>query len=154
MSMSKFCTKCGKNKPLDAFHNSKRSRDGKTYWCKKCALDDWKRRDSEKKKADPEFAHKRYLKYFVPRERRRHKRRAYVYRADEDKVKAILVSQGGVCAICGLPIDEGKEVVDHSHKSGKTRGVLHHRCNMALGMLYESSELCRRAAEYLLRNGD
>lgn len=154
MEKEKRCTKCGSLKALDKFNNSKKSKDGKTSWCKQCAIDDWKQRYNKKKKADPEFAHNRYLKYFVPAELRRHKRRAYVYGKDEKAVKALLAKQGGVCAICEEPIDDGKEVVDHSHKNGKTRGILHHRCNMALGMLFESSKLCRRAANYLARNGD
>ena len=33
---TKQCTKCGIEKPLNAFHNSKGTRDGKTYQCKQC----------------------------------------------------------------------------------------------------------------------
>lgn len=47
-----------------------------------------------------------------------------------------LRDQGGVCAICGEPIDlniprEG--VVDHDHNTGEVRGVLHRSCNGAEG---------------------
>ena len=48
--------------------------------------------------------------------------------------------QGGVCAICGKPIEMGKQqgnktdyVVDHDHNTGEIRGVLHRSCNSAEG---------------------
>jgi hypothetical protein len=34
--MTKVCTKCGKTKSLSEFYNSKKSYDGKSYWCKQC----------------------------------------------------------------------------------------------------------------------
>jgi hypothetical protein len=52
------------------------------------------------------------------------------------KVRQLQVVQGGLCALCGLPIDlsipkEG--VVDHDHESGEIRGVLHRSCNSGEG---------------------
>ena len=32
----KFCSKCGKDKPLSEFHKNKALRDGYNNWCKKC----------------------------------------------------------------------------------------------------------------------
>ena len=43
-----------------------------------------------------------------------------------------LRAQGGVCPICGNPIDlskKGEAVVDHDHHTGRIRGVLHRSCN-------------------------
>jgi hypothetical protein len=34
----KRCTKCGEEKPLDEFHKSARSSDGRQYWCKVCLI--------------------------------------------------------------------------------------------------------------------
>ena len=34
----KLCPKCGQEKDLSDFHNEKKRKDGKQYWCKKCAL--------------------------------------------------------------------------------------------------------------------
>lgn len=47
-----------------------------------------------------------------------------------------LAEQGGLCPLCGHPIDlripkEG--VVDHNHDTGEVRGVLHRSCNAAEG---------------------
>jgi len=47
----------------------------------------------------------------------------------------MLKDQHSVCAICGLSIAEGKDVLDHCHKEGHVRGVLHSGCNMLLGKL-------------------
>ena len=63
--------------------------------------------------------------------------------------------QGGLCAICGgegFKMNEGVRHglnLDHCHATGKVRGWLCHNCNRALGLLQDSPELMRRAAEYV-----
>jgi hypothetical protein len=53
---------------------------------------------------------------------------------------ALLESQGGGCAICGIkPNPKRRMPVDHSHKTGKNRGILCDRHNVALSWL-ESAE--------------
>ena len=54
------------------------------------------------------------------------------------KVRQLKVEQGGLCRLCGLPVDlslpkEG--VVDHNHDTGEIRGVLHRSCNAAEGKI-------------------
>ena len=44
-----------------------------------------------------------------------------------------------------------KAVVDHDHKTGKLRGILCSQCNTALGMVRDSPDVLRRAADYLER---
>lgn len=44
-----------------------------------------------------------------------------------------LASQGGLCALCSEPVEPGKAVLDHDHKSGHIRGVLHRGCNALEG---------------------
>lgn len=46
----KTCTKCGVEKPLDDYHNNKRTRDGKGSWCKECVLAEVGRRGREGRK--------------------------------------------------------------------------------------------------------
>ena len=48
----------------------------------------------------------------------------------------MLAEQGGVCPLCGKPIDmtiKGEVVVDHDHSTGLIRGALHRSCNAAEG---------------------
>lgn len=59
--------------------------------------------------------------------------------------------QGGVCAICRKPPDKKPLAVDHCHKTGRVRGLLHVRCNSGLGMYDDNPEALRAAAAYLER---
>lgn len=48
----------------------------------------------------------------------------------------LLQQQGGVCPLCGKPIDlsvKGDLVLDHCHDTGFVRGALHRSCNSAEG---------------------
>lgn len=63
--------------------------------------------------------------------------------ADFDR---LLAAQGGKCAICRT---RKARDVDHSHVSGKVRGLLCHGCNVGLGFFRERSESLLRAVDYL-----
>ena len=66
-------------------------------------------------------------------------------------------TQGGVCAICGLPETRAYKgyitrlVVDHDHATLKVRGLLCHTCNTGLGSL-KSIQNLEQAIDYLSRN--
>jgi hypothetical protein len=67
---------------------------------------------------------------------------------------AIIVEQDNLCLICGRLLGDDNmgalsPVVDHSHLTGKRRGILHRVCNSAIGLLEDSPDLLRRAADYL-----
>jgi hypothetical protein len=55
------------------------------------------------------------------------------------------------CAICG--IHQSKLVrflaVDHDHKTNRNRGLLCMKCNIAIGMLNDSTKLLDKAKKYL-----
>lgn len=44
-----------------------------------------------------------------------------------------LEEQGGHCMLCCDRIAPGDDVLDHDHKTGHVRGVLHRGCNAMLG---------------------
>lgn len=68
--------------------------------------------------------------------------------------------QSGVCAICGKPESTiGKKgtspvrlSVDHSHVTGKIRGLLCKKCNLGIGYLKDDPNVLLSARNYLLSN--
>lgn len=92
-------------------------------------------------------------KKFVDRQKKYRYARFRMTCAEYDKLFFV---QGGLCAICGQPENKkaknGKAkrlAVDHSHATGKVRGLLCHRCNVSLGNFEDRSDLLRLAADYL-----
>ena len=63
------------------------------------------------------------------------------YGITPEQYAQMLLDQGGVCAICGLPetrILHGQVCqlcVDHDHETGEVRGLLCFMCNTTLGKL-------------------
>lgn len=68
-----------------------------------------------------------------------------------EKYDQMLNKQNKSCAICKKHQSKEKRrlAVDHSHKTGKVRGLLCFGCNSSLGKLKDSPALLRRAIRYL-----
>jgi len=74
-----------------------------------------------------------------------------------ESYQALFEKQNGVCRICKkaesiLDKRTGEKVmlaVDHDHATGRIRGLLCGNCNRALGLLGDSPEILRTAADYL-----
>jgi hypothetical protein len=70
--------------------------------------------------------------------------------------------QHGRCAICGKEITKYAEsrdlttvaCVDHSHVTGRVRGLLCNHCNTGIGLLQENPVILNSAINYLLGRGD
>jgi hypothetical protein len=63
------------------------------------------------------------------------------------------MQQNGVCAICKISCD-GILHLDHSHKSGKFRGLLCSNCNKGLGFFKDNPETLVSAILYLNTHKD
>lgn len=86
----------------------------------------------------------------------RHRERLARYGLTADTFDALLLEQGGACAICRRPYDpthtRGWHIDHDSAKSrSHVRGVLCRRCNQALGQFDHDPALLRSAADYLVR---
>lgn len=75
----------------------------------------------------------------------------YKFGITVEQYEAMLVQQNGICAICKKPPSGRfkRLAVDHCHKTGIIRGLLHRSCNRAIGLLLDSSELMDSASAYL-----
>lgn len=57
-------------------------------------------------------------------------------------------SQNGRCAICNIKPKDSL-CVDHDAETGKVRGLLCRKCNMAIGLLHHDTDILLFAIEYL-----
>lgn len=68
----------------------------------------------------------------------------------EENYLIMLYQQNGKCLLCGEPI--GDDIcVDHDHKTGKVRGLLHRLCNLGIGSLNDDVDMLEKAVKYLKR---
>jgi transposase-like protein len=75
------------------------------------------------------------------------------YGIDLDTFNNMTRSQGGVCAICGMPNKSKALYVDHDHITNKIRELLCNRCNRILGMAEEDLLLFEKMIQYLIKHG-
>ena len=61
----------------------------------------------------------------------------------------MLDNQGHVCMICKKDINEHSSHIDHSHVTGKVRGILCEKCNKGLGQFDDNIEYLNNAIKYL-----
>jgi len=159
--VTKTCTGCLAEKPIEMFYRKARSRDGYATRCKEChnaKVKEWE-------KSHPENIRARTYRW---RERNPEKARAIQRRSEmkrkygltEDQFVALLASQDGKCAICRTDDFGGRWdalCVDHDHSCcsstrgcGKcVRGLLCGNCNSILGLAQDNASRLRAAIEYL-----
>ena len=71
-----------------------------------------------------------------------------------EEFELLIKQQNSLCAICQIPLAEpGKTgmapVVDHDHETGLLRGILHRKCNSAIGALGDCIQGLQAAVNYL-----
>lgn len=138
-SEGKKCGECKKFKKWEEFYPI-RSKEGKyAYRCIQCTKDLMK------------------TKYKRTSERSRAIHLKRTYDLTEEEYGVLYQEQNGVCAICGQPETNvnsktGKVrnlAIDHSHKTGRIRGLLCRKCNTALGNLDEDIDKIQRLIDYI-----
>lgn len=144
----KFCNSCGLHLPLTQFHNQSDKKDGKRSQCKLCT----NKRNLEKYHSCQDTRKSHHMAS------RRHSLMKN-YGITPEEYDAMLVEQGGSCAICKSDKPWGfvakpkraKEFfcVDHDHTTGEVRGLLCQPCNTGLGNFRDNSDHMRMAIKYL-----
>ena len=128
----KKCPKCKLNLNESDFYKDNRN-------CKKCHLENMKDYHSRNKEK-------------VALINRKHKLKKN-YNISIDDYNLMLSNQNGCCKICGTKELKRKGVkyfcVDHDHKNGNVRGLLCHDCNVLVGKLKDSLDLCKKVIQYL-----
>jgi hypothetical protein len=148
------CGKCGAVKPPEAFRLRKSVSTGQHYRGKVCRachqamskkwrhenVDLWRAYNKKQKASNPVYYRRKALESHYKRK----------YGLTIEQKAAILVRQGGRCAICqtGTPTWRGW-CIDHCHGSGRIRAILCAPCNVGIGHLKHDPALLRAAAAYV-----
>ncbi len=160
---TKVCTVCHEAKTLDSFYVYKSGRlVGKVYSrCKACHYQLTRKIRANNITVIRERERERY--HAGGRLKKLREKRFRTYGLTAEQFDALVAKQGGVCAICRKPFADsysGKRgrgagagrwdiaSIDHDHDTGKVRGILHRRCNLALEFMLSDDERAR-AQRYL-----
>lgn len=141
----KRCSRCCEVKTIEAFGKSKSS-----SWCLLCKNVAQKTRRLTQ--GDAMRARERANR--IKRGSWRRENLWSKFKITENQYAAMLKAQHGVCEICQMPevtTRNGKTkalAVDHNKASGKIRGLLCAKCNMALGLLDEDDTIMRAMIDY------
>lgn len=110
-------------------------RDGPTLRCEKC------RKEKNESTRRHRHLHDR------DNEDRRMRRRFGMSLEEYEEMSS---HQDGKCLVCGgVNSDGAKLAIDHCHVSGRIRGLLCRKCNVALGLLGENPDTIQKLKEYL-----
>lgn len=116
----KYCKDCDSTKPLEEFYCQSRDPFVPSAYCKSCTLsrsNTYRKALSSEERSSRDFQKK--LKRFGLTEK------AYF---------DLLEAQNGLCFLCQKAEKTAKSLaIDHDHITGKVRGLLCTRCNLALG---------------------
>jgi hypothetical protein len=162
----KRCNKCGETKPRSEFYAAAGCRDGLRGDCRACFATRARERykDPEKRRIAIERAKQwrkdnldrarasRRARYAQTKDRARDQHLRRTFGMSTADYEAMLAAQGGVCAICLEPPNDG-ESLHVDHLDDRVRGILCVRCNNALGQLREDVEIAERAVDYLASDG-
>lgn len=153
-TITKVCTKCGLPKSLEDYWNHPSGKFGKRPRCKTCVSEEnagaIRKRDTERYAKYGHMIRETVKRWARKNDNQRRKNLKDRYGISIREYDRLLEEQNHLCAICRLPMDEGKRLaVDHNHETGEIRGIVHLRCNTAIALFRDSPVICRLAAEYL-----
>ncbi len=158
---TKWCSKCGRELPLNSFSGKMGVGKGPPSRCRECiSLQQREYYASESgQKYFREYYKKNRIRILKQKKEynstergrivSRRKRLKYEYSMTLERFEQMYADQKGCCAICGEAVTCNKIHTDHDHRTGEIRGLLCRGCNYMLGNAKDSSETLIRAARYL-----
>lgn len=122
--MVKKCCKCRQKKKLKFFHKHKKLKYKRQNYCIQCRIKSrWKDKLARIKN---------------------------IFGLTEKQVIEILKIQKNKCSLCLKGFNKYRDMnVDHDHKTGKVRGILHWKCNLDLGLYESKVSFYNRIPKYL-----
>lgn len=141
----KKCRTCGEYKPRSDFSRHANAKGGVQSDCKACAVVLQRERSQRQPAKTAQI--------------RRNSKLKFAYGITIKDYNAMLIVQGGKCAICGTTEPGGRIGlcgpvfhVDHCHTNGTIRGLLCNSCNLGLGNFKDSVINLAKAIAYLGRS--
>jgi len=125
---------CGETKYATEFYVRDKKTGRRHSACKECD----KKRVKARHQANPERTKNNDLKR--------------LYGITLNEYNQMLTEQNNQCAVCHTTDPGGKHgkfMVDHCHTTGKVRGLLCKRCNIALGEVGDNISTLQKMIEYL-----
>lgn len=135
-----FCRLCNKVKSFNDFYKDKKLKNGLHTYCKDCC----KIKAKGAYARNPERAKKAMREW---REKNPEISRAIKAKSSFGISRNEYFEMKRVCVICG---SKEKLCIDHSHQSGRIRGMLCSACNKGLGFFKDNPTLLLRASDYIL----
>lgn len=138
----KKCPRCGKLLEDSEFYVQKSGRHkGKlTSWCKKCCS----KQSAERYKNNIEKCREEHRNWVNKnKDKVAFTKAKSAYGITKEEYDSLTRK----CQICG---SEKNLVIDHSHQSGRIRGMLCNSCNKGLGFFRDNPALLERASDYIL----
>lgn len=154
----KRCTRCKEWKPKQDFGKRKTGKEGLDAYCKICSREQgkaWQRANVERRRIISKRYRDKHRGKFRESQRRRDLRLKFGITPED--YERMFAMQNGICAICGRPPnDSGARhtatlMIDHDHKTGAVRGLLHSGCNLILGYAKDDPAVLLSAIRYLAR---
>ena len=122
--------------------------------CKPCYQHQWYKANAERERARRNEYYRNNTQAVLAANKANRKLHAERERARARRRKGMTDPPGaavsGQCPICPFV---GPLVCDHDHSTGKVRGFICGNCNLAAGMLKDSSSAARNLAQYLESHG-
>lgn len=148
-----ICGSCGVLKSVINYYLDPRYRYGYRPICKECYHEKsktWKGNNPDKLKTyDRKYKDKMRG---TPEQKERTRRSSLkgLYGVTPEWVDDKIIKQGFSCAICRVLFEDQKDTnVDHSHVTGKVRGILCRRCNHSVERVEKIVDWGLKAQRYL-----